>query len=216
MVQISQPYVTTGKTTALTIWTFVSKVVSLLFNTVSRFVIAFLPGSNHLLITWLQSPSTVISEPRNRKSITTSTFSLSICHDVMRLDAMILVFLIFSFKLALSLSSFTLMKKLFSSSSLSAIQVVSSTCLRLLMFLPPILTPACNSSRPAFLMMCSAYRLNKQDDSRQPCHTPFSILNQSVVTCRVLTIASWPTYRFLWRQLRWSGIPISLRTFHSS
>ena len=215
MVQISQPYVTSGKTTALTIWTFVSKVVSLLFNTVSRFVIAFLPRSKHLLISWLQSPSAVISEPRNRKSITTSTFSLSICHDVMRLDAMILVFLIFSFKLALSLS-FTLMKKLFSSSSLSAIQVVSSTCLSLLMFLPPILTPACSSSRLAFLMMCSAYRLNKQDDSRQPCHIPFSILNQSVVTCRVLTIASWPTYRFLRRQLRWSGIPISLRTFHSS
>ena len=142
--------------------------------------------------------------------------SPSICHEVMRLDAMILVFLILSFKLALSLSSFTLMKRLFSSSSLSAIQVVSSTCLRLLMFLPPILTPACNSSRPAFLTMCSVFRLNKQGDSRQPCHTPSSILNQSVVTYRVLTVASWPAYRFLRRQLKWSGIPISLSAFHSS
>ena len=64
-------------------------------------------------------------------------------------------------------------------------------------------------------MMCSAYRLNKQGDSRQPCHPPFSILNLSVVSCRVLTIASWPSYRFLRKQVSWSGIPISLRAFHS-
>ena len=66
--------------------------MSLLFNTLSRFVIAFLPRSKHLLILWLQSPSTVILEPRKRKSVTTSTFSLSICHEVMGLDAVILVF----------------------------------------------------------------------------------------------------------------------------
>ena len=79
----------------------------------------------------------------------------------------------------------------------------------------PILIPACYSSSPSVPMMCSAYRLNKQGDSRQPCHTPFSILNPSVVPCRVLTVASWPTYRFLRRQVRWSGIPIFVKAFHS-
>ena len=112
----------------------------------------------------------------------------SICLAVMGPDAMILVFfLVFSFKPALSLSSFTLIKRLFSSSSLSAIKVASSTYLRLLMFLLPILIPACNSSSLPFHMMCSAYRLSKQGDSRQLCHTHFSILNQSVVPYRVLT-----------------------------
>ena len=123
---------------------------------------------------------------------------------------MILVFLIFSFKLALSPSSFTLIKRLF---SLSAIRVISSTYLRLLMFLPPILILTCNLSSPASLMMCSAYRLNQQGDSRQLCWTPCSILNQSVVPYRVLTAVSWPAYRFLRRQVRWSGISVS---FHSS
>ena len=91
--------------------------------------------------------------------------------------------LIFSFKPTLSLSFFTFIKRLFSSSSLSAIRLVPSTQMRLLMFLLPVLIPACNSSSLVFLMMCSAYKLNKQDDSRQPCHTPFSILNESVVPC---------------------------------
>ena len=128
----------------------------------------------------------------------------SIRHEAMGPDAMILGFLMFSFKLTLSLSSFTLIKRLFSSSSLSAIRVLSSAYLRLLMFLPQVLIPACNSSSPAFLMMCSGYRLNKQGNSRQPCRTPFSIFNQSVVPYGVLTIASWPSYRFLRRQVRWS------------
>ena len=109
----------------------------------------------------------------------------------------------------------SLRKRLFSSSLLPAIRVVSSTYLRLLMFLPPILIPACNSFSPVCLMMCSVYRLNKQGDSRQPCHTPFSILNQSAVPYRVLTVASWPAYTFLRRQVRWSDTPISLRPFHS-
>ena len=72
---------TTGKTIALTIWTFVGKVMSLLFNTLSRFVIAFLPRSKHLLVLWLQSPSAVILEPKKMKSVTVSTFSQSICPD---------------------------------------------------------------------------------------------------------------------------------------
>ena len=118
------------------------KVRSLLFSTLSRFVIAFLPRSSHLLTSWLQSQSAVIFKPQKKKSVTTSTFSLSICHEEMGLDAMILVFLIFSFKPALSLSSFTLSKRLFSPSSLSSSRVVSSAYLKLLMFLPPVLNPA--------------------------------------------------------------------------
>ena len=123
MVQLSQPYMTTGNTIALTIWSFVSRVMSLLFNILSRFVIVFLPRSNHLLISWLQSLSAVILEPKKSKFVTASTFSPSICHEVMGLDAMVLVFLTFSFKLAFSLFSFTLIKRCFSSSSLSSVRV---------------------------------------------------------------------------------------------
>ena len=83
---------TTGKTIALTRWTFVGKVMSLLFNVLSRLVIAFLPRSKHLLISWLQSPSAVILEPKNIKCLTVSIVSPSICHEVMGPDAMILVF----------------------------------------------------------------------------------------------------------------------------
>ena len=83
---------TTGKTIALTMWTFVGKVMSLLFNMLSRLVIAFLPRSKHLLISWLQSPSAVTLEPKKIKSVTVSTVSPSICHEVMGPDAMVLVF----------------------------------------------------------------------------------------------------------------------------
>ena len=93
MIQLSHPYMTTGKTMVLTRWTFVGKVMSLLFNRLSRLVIAFLPRSKRLLISWLQSPSTVILEPKKIKSITVSIVSPSICHEVMGPDAMILVFL---------------------------------------------------------------------------------------------------------------------------
>ena len=92
IVQLSQLYVATGKTKALTIWTFVGRVMTLLSSTLSRFVIAFLPRSKRLLISRLQSPSTVILEPKKRKSVTTYTFSPSICHEVMGPDTMILVF----------------------------------------------------------------------------------------------------------------------------
>ena len=92
MVQFSHPYITTGKTIALTVQTFVGNVTSLLFNMPSRFVIAFLPRSKCLLISWLQSLSTVISELKKRKFLTVSTFSPSICHEAMGLDAIILVF----------------------------------------------------------------------------------------------------------------------------
>ena len=92
MVQLSHPYMTNGKTIALIRQTFVSKVMSLLFNMLSRFVIASLPRSKHLLISWLQSPSAVILEPRKINSVTVSTFYPSICHEVVGLDAMILAF----------------------------------------------------------------------------------------------------------------------------
>ena len=92
MVQLSHLYMTTGKTIALTVWTFVGKVMSLLFNMLSRFVITFLPRNKCLLISWLQSLSTVILEPKKVKSVTVSIVSSSIYHEVMGPDAMILVF----------------------------------------------------------------------------------------------------------------------------
>ena len=92
IVQLSHTYMTTGKTKALTRWTFVGKVMSLLFNMLPRLVIAFLPRSKHLLISWLQSPSAVILEPRKIKSVTVSIVSPSISHEVIGPDAMILVF----------------------------------------------------------------------------------------------------------------------------
>ena len=92
MVQLSHPYMITGKTISLTRWTFVGKVISLLFNMLSRFVIAFLPRSKCLLISWLQSPSAVILEPKKIKSVTIFIVSPSICHEVMGLDALTLIF----------------------------------------------------------------------------------------------------------------------------
>ena len=161
----------------------------------SRLVISFLARSKCLLISWLQSSSTVILEPPKIKS---ATVSPSICHEVMGLDAMILVF--WMLNLSQLFHSSTFIKGLFSSSSLSAIKVVSSAYLRLLVFLLAILILACVSSSPAFLMMYSAYKLNKKGDN---IYTPFLIWNPSVVPCPVLTVASWPAYRFLKRQVRW-------------
>ena len=137
---------TIGKTIAFTLQTFVGKVISLL----SRLVITFLPRSKRLLISWLQSPSAVILEPPKIKSDTVSTVSPSIFQEVMGPDAMIFSFRMLSFKPTFSLSSYTFIKRLFSSSSLSAIRVVSSAYLRLLIFLPAILIPACDSSIQCF------------------------------------------------------------------
>ena len=109
-----------------------------------------------------------------------------ICHEVMGPDAVISVFWMLSFKPTFSLSFFTVIKRLFSSSSLSAIRVVSSAYLRLLIFLLAILIPACASSSPAFLMMYSAYKLNKQGDYIQAWCTPFPIWNH-IVPCPVPT-----------------------------
>ena len=142
MVQLSHLYMTTGKTTVLTIWTFDIKVTSLLFNTLSWFIITFLPRSKRLLTSWLQSLFAVILEPKKIKSVSASIFSPSICYIMMGLDAMILVFWMLSFKPAFSLSSFTLFKKDFCPSSLSAIRVESFAYLMLLIFLSAILIPA--------------------------------------------------------------------------
>ena len=161
IVQLSHPYMTTGKTIAQTRWTLVDKVMYLLFNMLSRLIITLLPRSRCLLISWLQSPSAVILEPRKIKSVTVSTVCPSISHEVMGLDAMILVFQMLSFKPTFLLSSFIFIKRLFSSSSLSAY-------LKLLLFLPAILIPACASSSPAFHKMYSAYKLNKQGDNIRP------------------------------------------------
>ena len=92
MVQLSYPYMITGKTIALIVWTFVSKVISLLFNMLSRLFIAFFPRSKHFLISWLESPSVVTLGSKKIKSVTVCTFSPLICHEVVGLDAMILLF----------------------------------------------------------------------------------------------------------------------------
>ena len=177
IVQLSHPYMTTGKTIALTRWTFVNKVMSLLFSVLSRLVITLFQGvsvflfhgcSHHLQ--WFWSSKKINSD-------TVSTVSPSICQEVRGVDGMIFVFWMLSFKSAFSLSSFTFIERLFSSSSLSAIRVVSSAYLKLLIFLPAILILTCASSSPAFLLTYSAYKLNKQGDNIQPWRTPFPIWN---------------------------------------
>ena len=107
IVQLSHPYMTTGKPIALTRWTFAGKVMSLIFSMLLRLVIIFLPRSKRLLISWLQSPFTVILESPKMKCAIVSTISPSICHEGMGPDAMIFVFWMLSFKPAFSLSSFT-------------------------------------------------------------------------------------------------------------
>ena len=135
----------------------------------SKSVIPFLPRSNCLLISWLQSASAVILEPKKRRPVTASSFSPSIYHEVMGLDAVILVFLIFSFKSAFSLSSFTLIKRV---SSTQEVEFLFTFChwsgiFHISEVVPSILIPACNSSSLAFFMMCSVYKLNKQGDNIQ-------------------------------------------------
>ena len=154
-------------------------------------------------------------EAQKINSVTLSIGSPSICHEVIGLDVMILVFQMLSFKPTFSLSFFIFIKRLFSSSSLSAIRVVSSAYLRLLIFLLEILIPACASYSSAFRMMYSAYKLHKRCGNIEPWHPPFPIWNQSIVPYLVLIVASWPAYRFFMRQVRWSLIPISLRISHS-
>ena len=131
--------------------------MSLLFNMLFQLVIPLLLRSSCHLISWLQSPSAMILEPTKIKSVTVSIVSPYICHEMMELDAEILVFSLLTFKLAISLSSFNFIKRFFSSSWLFAIRVVSSAHLRLLIFLPAILIPACVSSSLMFSMMAKQW-----------------------------------------------------------
>ena len=154
---------TTGKTIALIRWTFVAKVMSLLFNMLSRLLMTFLQRSKHPLISWLQSPSEVIWEPKKIKSVTVSIVTPSICHVVMGPGVMIFVLWILSFKATFSLSSFTFIKG--GVICISEVIAVSPGNRRLI--------PACVSSSPAFRLMYSAQKLNKQGDNIQPWCTPF-------------------------------------------
>ena len=149
MVQLSHPYMTTGKAIALTIQTFVSKVMTLFFNTLSRFC--------HTFSSKEQAAINVCSDFGAQENKICHCFHfLPICYEVIELDAIMLVFLMMSFKPNFSLTSFTFIKRLFSFSSLSAISVVSSAYLKLLIFLPAILIPASDSSNLPFCMMYSA------------------------------------------------------------
>ena len=156
----------------------------------------------------------MILEPKKRKFVTVSIVSPSICHEVMGSGAMFFVFWTLSFKPAFSILLLTFIKRLFSSSLLSAIRVVSSAYLRLLIFLPAILILACASYSLAFHTMYSAYKLNKQGDNIQPWHNPFLIWNyysMSSSNCCSLTCIQVSQRR----QERWSVILISWRVFHS-
>ena len=180
--------------------------MSLLFNTLARFVRAFFLRSKCHLISWLQLLSAVILECHcfDFFSYYLPWSDGTRCHDLSCFNG--------EFQASFFTSSFTLIKKFFSSSSLSALRVLSAY-LRFLIFLPEILIPAYVSSSLTFCKMYPPYKLNKQGDNMHPWRTPFPIWNQSVVPCPVLTVASWPAYRFLRRQVRWSDISISLRIF---
>ena len=167
MVQILHPYMTTGKIIVsiyeplLAKWCLCSLICSL-----TGLSLLFFQGTS-VLISWLQSSFAVILEPKEIKFVTVSSFSSSIYHEVMELDATILVLWMLSLKPAFSLSFFTFIKRFFSSSSLSAIRVISPVCMRLL-FLLAILILACRSPSPTFHMMYSAEKLNKQGENKQP------------------------------------------------
>ena len=177
MVQLSHSFMTIGKTIALTRQAFVDKVVSLLFNTLSRFVVTFLRKSKHLLISWLQLLSTVILKSKKIRSVVVSIFSPIY---LPWSDAMILVYWMLSFKPAFY--------SLFSPSSRGSLVPLHFLPLGwyhlyiwgFFICLPAVLIPACDSSSPAFHVMYSAYKLNKQGDSIQPWCTPFPVWNQSL------------------------------------
>ena len=186
--------------------------MSLLFNTLSRSVLAFLPRSKHPLISSLQSPPSVILELKKRKSVTASTVSPSICHEVMWPDAMILVFYTLNFKplfySPLSPSRGSLVPLCFLPSEWYHLHIWSCWYFPRQSWFLHVLHWS-----QQFVWCTLHVKLNKQDDNIQPWRTSFPILNQSVVPCLVLTVASWPEYRFLRRQVRWSSTPISLRIF---
>ena len=199
---------TTGGTIVSNTWIFVGKV---LFNMLSRCVFS----SKEQVSFNFMAEVTIWSDFEAQENELCLCFHFppvylpwhdgTGCHDLPFLNAEFSAF---------SVSSFTFIRRLFSSYSLFALRVVSSAYLRLLIFLPAILITTWASSNLAFCMMYSACKLNKQGDNIQPWRTPFPMWNQFIL-CTVLTVASWPAYRFLKRQVRWSGIPISFRIFHS-
>ena len=209
MVQLTWIYMTTGKTIALTVWTFVGKVMSLLFTTLFRFVIAFLPSSKSHNFMATVMICNDFGAQENEIWHCVHIFPIYLPW-VMGLDAMILIFWMSNFKPAFSISSLS------SRGSLVPLHFLPLNCyhLRLSVFLMAVLIPACDSSSPAFCMIYSSYKLNKQGDSILLWHTSFPILNPSIVLCPVLTVASWPDYRFLRRKVRSSGSPFSWRVFH--
>ena len=189
--------------------------MSLLFNTLFRSVLAFLPRSKHRLISSLQSPSSVTLEPQNRKSVTASTISPSICHEVMGPDAMIFVFYTLNFKplfhSPLSPSSRgSLVPLCFLPLEWYRLHIWSCLYFPGQSWFLHVLHPA-----QQFVGCTLHVKLNRQGDNIQPWNTSSPIMNQSVVLCLVLTVAPWPAYRFLRRQVRWSSTPISLRKFYS-
>ena len=206
MVQLSHPYMTTGKIIALTKWPLVRKLMSLRLNILSRFVIASLPRSKRLLNLWLQSPSAVIWEPKKIVCYCFHCFPIYLlwsnetgCQDL-------------SFLKCWVLSQF-----FFHSSSLSSKQslVIFTFCHKgdvICMFEVIDISPGYLDSSLlfslAFHMIYFAYKLNKQGDDIQPWPTPFPILNQSILPCPVLAVASWPVYRFVRSQVMWSGVSI--------
>ena len=202
MVQLSYPYMTTGKTIALTIHTFVGKLMSLLFNMLSRLVIAFLRRSKWFHFKAVVTICSDFGVQENKVCHCFHCFLIG-CHEVMELDAMILVFWMLSFKPAFSLSSFTFVKRLLSSSSLFAIRVLSAAYLGC-WFSPGNLDSSLCFVQSGILhdVLC-ILKLNKQSDHVQPWSTFFPIWNHSVVPCLVLTVASSPAYRLLRRQGVW-------------
>ena len=172
MVQLSYPYMTTGKTIALTKWTFVSKVINLLFSMQSVFASKEQASFNFM------AAVTVCSDfGAQENTVPASIFSASICNKLMGLDTMILVLWMLSFKPAFSLSSFTSSRGSSAPVCFLPLEWYHLLYLRLLLFLPAILIPAWDSSSPAFLMMYSACKLNKQRGNIQPWWTPSPFLN---------------------------------------
>ena len=184
----------------------------LLFNMLSKLVIAFLPKSKRLNFMATVTICSDFGAPENKVCHCFHCFPIYLpwndgtrCYD--------LGFWMLSFKAPFSLSSFTFIKRLFISASLSATRLESSVYLRLFIFLPAVLIPTCASSILALHMKYSACKLNKQGDNIQPWHTPFPIWNQSIVPCLVLSVASLHAYEFQRMQVRLSDIPISFRIF---
>jgi len=176
-------------------WTdLVSKVMSLLFIMMSWFAIAFLPTSKFLFIAAVAVHSDFGAQ-ENKVCHCFHCFPIYLpWNDGTRWHE--LLFWMLSFKPVFSLSSFTFIRRLFNSSFLSAIRVVSSAYVRILIFLPTILISFCASSSLEFLMMYSTYKLNNLGDNIQLWHIPFTNLNQSIVPCPFLIVTSWPAYSF--------------------